>query len=131
MAVLLHYRATRPQALSTDEITLVRGLVAAHNAAFPFEAELITLAEPGDDALQGTTTLPEQDPFTTLLGLAHWCRALTEVRRALPGSAWEVSVDDETVPWDDDAGFGWPEQRDPATLQMMEQLRAGPGPRQT
>lgn len=125
MAVRLHYRATRPQALSPDEISVARGLVAAHNAAFPFEGELLTLAGSADDALHGTTTLPAQDPFATFLGLAHWCHALTEVRRALPGTAWDVRVDDDPVPWDDETGFGWPEQRDPATLQLMEQMRAG------
>jgi len=125
MAVRLHYTATRPQALTTDEVAVARGLVAAHNAAFPFEAELLSLAAPGDDALHGTTTLPEQDPFSTFLGLTHWCRALTEVRRALPGSSWRVTVDDEPVPWDDETGFGWPEQRDPAVLELMEQMRTG------
>ena len=126
MAVRLHYSATRSHALTQDEVAVARGLVAVHNATFPFEAELLTLTDPGDAALLGTTTLPEQDPFATFLGLAHWCRALTDVRRALPGSTWQVSVDDEPVPWDDEAGFGWPEQRDPATLQLMEQLRASP-----
>lgn len=123
MAVRLHYRATRPQVLSSDEVALARGLVAAHNAAFPFEAELLTLADADDDVLHGTTTLPGQDPFATFLGLAHWCRALTEVRRALPGTVWDVRVDDEPVPWDDGAGFGWAEQRDPATLELMERMR--------
>ena len=123
MAVRLHYRATRPHALSADEVTTARGLGAAHNADFPYDAELLTLAAPGDEALEGTTTLPEQDPFSTFLGLTHWCRALTEVRRALPGTQWEVSVDDEPVPWDDEGGFGWPEQRDPATLELMRDLR--------
>ncbi|UZN03621.1 hypothetical protein [Cellulomonas sp. S1-8] len=123
MAVRLHYSATRSLALSPDEIAVARGLVAAHNAAFPFEAELLTLSHPGDGALHGTTTLPAQDPFATLLGLAHWCRALTEVRRALPGTSWQVGVDGDPVPWDDEVGFGWPEQRDPALLALLEQGR--------
>ncbi|MCC2334901.1 hypothetical protein [Cellulomonas wangsupingiae] len=123
MAVRLHYSAARSHPLTQDEVAVARGLVAVHNATFPFEAELLTLAAPGDDALHGTTTLPEQDPFTTFLGLAHWCRALTEVRRALPGTTWEVRVDDEPVPWHDEVGFGWAEQRDPEVLELMEQLR--------
>ncbi len=126
MAVRLHYSATRPQALSPDEVAVARGLMAVHNAAFPFEAELLTLADPGDRSLHGSTTLPAQDPFSTFLGLAHWCRALTELRRALPGTTWQVDVDDEPVPWDDEAGFGWPEQRDPRLLAEMEQLRTAP-----
>lgn len=129
MAVRLHYRAARAHALSPDEATAARALLDTHNAAFPFDAELLSLdgagEGAGETALHGSTTLPEQDPFTTFLGLAHWCQALTDLRRALPGTTWDVSVDDEPVPWDDATGFGWPEQRDPATLQLMEQMRTG------
>ena len=71
-------------------------------ATFPFDAELPSLdgagEGAGETALHGSTTLPEQDPFTTFLGLAHWCQALTDLRRALPGTTWDVSVDDEPVP---------------------------------
>ena len=125
MAVRLHYRATRPAPLTPDEVAGARGLVAAHNADFPFDADALDLADPGDASLQGSTTLPQQDPFATFLGLAHWCRALTDVRRALPGTAGHVSVDDDPVPWDDEAGFGWPEQRDPALLASMHEMRSG------
>ncbi|TFH71367.1 hypothetical protein [Cellulomonas sp. HD19AZ1] len=124
MAVRLHYRATRPAPLTPDEVAVARGLVAAHNADFPFDADALDLADPGDASLQGSTTLPQQDPFATFLGLAHWCRALTDVRRALPGTSWQVSVDDDPVPWDDEAGFGWPEQRDPTLLASMQQMRS-------
>ncbi|WP_046529857.1 MULTISPECIES: hypothetical protein [Cellulomonas] len=124
MAVRLHYRATRPAPLTPDEVAVARGLVAAHNADYPFDADALDLADPGDASLQGSTTLPQQDPFATFLGLAHWCRALTDVRRALPGTSWQVSVDDDPVPWDDEAGFGWPEQRDPTLLASMQQMRS-------
>ncbi|MBO9568584.1 MAG: hypothetical protein J7503_07140 [Cellulomonas iranensis] len=124
MAVRLHYRATRPAPLTPDEVAVARGLVAAHNADYPFDADALDLTDPGDASLQGSTTLPQQDPFATFLGLAHWCRALTDVRRALPGTSWQVSVDDDPVPWDDEAGFGWPEQRDPTLLASMQQMRS-------
>lgn len=125
MAVLLHYRVTRPQALTGDEIAVARGLAAAHNATFAFDGERLTLDATDGRTLEGTTALPARDPFATFLGLVHWCRALTELRRSLPGTTWQVRVDDEPVPWDDEAGFGWAEQRDPATLQLMEQMHAG------
>lgn len=124
MAVRLHYTATRPHGLTADEVAVARGLVTTHNATFPYEAELLTLADPDADALVGTTTLPDQDPFASFLGLAHWCRALTELRRALPGTVWHFDVDGAPVPWDDETGFGWAEQRDPAYLDLMEQLRS-------
>lgn len=123
MAVRLHYRAERAAALTDAEVAAARDALTTHTEAFPFDGEPLTLEAAGD-ALEGAANLPQQDPFASFLGLAHWCRALTDVRRAVPGASWQVTVDDEPVPWDDAAGFGWPEQHDPATLRMMEEMRA-------
>lgn len=125
MAVRLHYRASRPHTLTTDDVTVARGLLAAHHAALDLDAAPLTVDHPDAATLTGAADLPAQDPFATFLALAHWCHALTELRRALPGTDWHVAVDDEPVPWDDATGFGWPEQRDPAVLAEMAQLRAG------
>jgi hypothetical protein len=124
MGVSLHWSASRGHALSSTEEAQLRGLVAAHNASFAYDAQTLQIDPPQQDGpvLQGSTQLPSADPFATFLGLAHWCQALTDMRRALPDAVWEAHVDGEPVPWDDAEGYGWPEQRDPALMAEMQQL---------
>jgi hypothetical protein len=126
MAVFVTWSAARARPLTNDEEQLLRGLAAAHDATFPFDAAPLHVAVPagGPAVAEGSTNLPSGDPFATVLGLAYRCRGLTDLRRALPDATWTVHLDGDPVPWDDEAGYGWPEQHDPAFLAELEQMRA-------
>ena len=52
---------------------------------------------------EGATKLPDNSEDALWELLQHWCRLLSEVRRAVPGAEWHVHVDDHDIPWDEEA----------------------------
>lgn len=54
--------------------------------------------EPGV-IFEGATTLPDNPSDALWLGLQHWCRLLSEIRRALPDSSRRMHVDDHDILW--------------------------------
>ncbi len=111
MSVSLYYSARRPVPLTAAESAAVERVVTAQRAAFPYpdEEDLCLYESPGDgpdDVLAGSTKLPV-DPDRALPVIAHVLGSVTELRRALPGAAWHVHLDDLDVPWDEAGGYGF------------------------
>jgi hypothetical protein len=50
---------------------------------------------------QGATQLPDNTRDAILIGVEHWCEALTEIRRVLNDAEWYVSVDDHKIQWNE------------------------------
>jgi hypothetical protein len=114
VGVSIYYTATRPQPLSATERAAIDAAIARHPLATVLEA--CGLAEdefdgedfcvyPADAAtepgvvLDGATKLPLCSENTMWEAVQHWCRLLSEVRRAVPGAAWHVHIDDHDIPW--------------------------------
>lgn len=57
----------------------------------------------GDRVLQGSTALPDADEKDAAKALGHLCRALTELRRAVPSLKFEVYLDETEIVWDEAA----------------------------
>lgn len=51
--------------------------------------------------LRGAMWLPDNSREHMWKGLVHWCKVLTEIRRALEDASWYVNVDDSAVEWDE------------------------------
>ena len=64
-----------------------------------------------DVVFEGATELPAHSADAMWAALQHWCKLLTNVRRALADATWQVNVDDVDIPWDENTGF------DPAVAQ--------------
>ncbi|MFD7733288.1 hypothetical protein ACFV6F_23215 [Kitasatospora phosalacinea] len=116
MSVSLYYAASRALPLTAAEAAAVERVVAAALTSFPYEdEECLHLyeglhegrygggGEPGR-LLAGSTKMP-LDPERALPVILHVLGSVTELRRALPGAAWHVHLDDLDVPWDEDGGY--------------------------
>ena len=116
MSVSIYYAATRPEPLTQAE----RFTVDSAIAKYAVEDQTDTYCETGQglnwesfcvydpDAaaepttvFEGATKLPDNSDDAMWTGIRHWCSLLTEIRNALPGASWEVSVDDHDIVWDD------------------------------
>ena len=108
MSVSLYYAASRALPLTAAEAAAVERVVAAASASFPYEDEECLYLYEGDDEpgrlLAGSTKLP-LDPERALPAIVHVLGSVTELRRALPGAAWHVHLDDLDLPWDEDSGY--------------------------
>ncbi|GLW59013.1 hypothetical protein [Kitasatospora phosalacinea] len=108
MSVSLYYAASRALPLTSAEAAAVERVVAAALASFPYEDEECLHLYGGADEpgrlLAGSTKMP-LDPERALPVLVHVLGSVTELRRALPGAAWHVHLDDLDVPWDEDGGY--------------------------
>lgn len=51
--------------------------------------------------IEGTTELPDNSEEAIWIGLQHWCKALSELRRLIPDADWHVHVEDHNIDWDD------------------------------
>lgn len=51
--------------------------------------------------LEGATKLQDNAEEACWIGLQHWCKALTDIRSAMPDAAWSVHMDDHEITWDE------------------------------
>ncbi|MEU3948392.1 hypothetical protein [Streptomyces sp. NPDC029526] len=126
MSVSLYYSARRDEPLTDAETAAVGRIAAARHASFPHPGEEgLHLYEGGGDAaeqvLAGSTKLPRA-PELVLPVIAHVLDSVTELRRALPGAAWHVHLDDLDVDWDEDEGYALPGMRDAGLLTELDGL---------
>lgn len=113
MSVSLYYNARRATPLTATETAAVERITAAHLASFPYDDEesLYLYAPAGcepDEIIAGSTKMPRV--FERLMPVIdHVLDSVTELRRTLPGAAWEVHMDDVEFPWDEAEGYVLPE----------------------
>ncbi|WP_051701672.1 MULTISPECIES: hypothetical protein [Mycetocola] len=109
MGISLYYSASRAHPITAVENAVIEEIVLRQNAAFPFDYEDIDF-EPDTppNLFSGSTKLPLDTPETTTEALAHWLRAFSELRRALPEADWELAMDDLDIPWNDIDGYTLP-----------------------
>ena len=116
MSVSIYYTARREQPPSPNEQAAVDRIRASysirdqveryvqkrggHNGENFHVYDRDKPTEPGV-IFQGATKLPDNDEDALWELLQRWCKLLSEVRRALPGAAWHVHVDDHDIPWDE------------------------------
>ncbi|MFF8773509.1 hypothetical protein [Kitasatospora sp. NPDC015120] len=112
MSVSIYYSARRATPLTEAETASVEQALAAHAASFPFSDEEGVApydydeTEP-DELVCGATKLPS-DPSRLLPVMTEVLSTLSALRRALPGTEWDVHMDDLDVPWDEADGYAFP-----------------------
>jgi hypothetical protein len=116
MGVSIYYRCYRSYALSVEERKSISEIVERYSVKKQIEEYFITgkgwngedfcfYSEPLDSPeaiLEGATGLPISTVAICCTAIEHWCNLLSEIRRFLPDSSWEVHVDDYEIPWNKD-----------------------------
>lgn len=102
MSAILYYSADRDEPLGSAERAALEGLLAGH-------PELVLEEEPEPPRIvDGATELPDE-PRDYLPVVDAVLRGVTELRSALPGAAWEVTIEDQPIEWSDLDGYTTPE----------------------
>lgn len=116
MSMSIYYAAARPRPLTQGEIEQVEAVELRFSVDDQIESYLRTgrgpnwesftiyptddLTQPGI-VLEGATRLPDNSEDALWIGVQHWCRALTALRRILQDAQWQVHVDDHDIHWDE------------------------------
>ena len=114
-SISIYYKATRATPLSNSEKKTVDALVAKYSMDGEIEKYLRTgkglnwesfsfvpSNEP-EVVLYGATKLPNNTKEASWLGVQHWCKLLSEIRRAIPNATWNVRVENHEMQWDSNA----------------------------
>lgn len=119
MSISIHYLAYRRHQLSTSERASIDELIRRYSVKEQIEEyqhsveglnwESFCVYDPNAPTkpgviFEGATRLPDNSSEALWLGLQHWCRLLSEIRRALPDASWRVHVDDHDILWDQARG---------------------------
>ena len=117
MSVSIYYEARRHHRLTPEEQRAVEEIISTHSVDADIQRYLETgvgpnwepfcvydASEPSeaDVVFEGATKLPDDSQDAIWVGVQHWCRVLTEIRRALPGADWDVHVDDHRISWNEE-----------------------------
>lgn len=118
MAISIYYTARRKTALTSSEKVAVSTIIDHYSVDEQIEQLLATGAglnwesfdfslnsEPGGlfkkgIVFSGSTKLPDNQEEATWIGVLHWCKCLSEIRVALPGCDWQVTVENHELQWD-------------------------------
>lgn len=117
MGVSIYYTARRAEPLTLAEQSAIEAAVARHPLSMLLEecgvAEDVYDGEdfcvfmanlhtgPGV-VFEGATKLSLYSEDAMWAAVKHWCRLLSDMRRMLPDTAWQVYIDDHEIPWDED-----------------------------
>lgn len=116
MGVSIYYEVRRKEPLSSEEWEAIRDIQQKYSVddeirqggglnweSFTFYNDLEG-HEPSaaEVVLEGSTKLPSNREDAVLVGLRRWCAALTEIRRAVEGGEWRVTVEDHEILWNPD-----------------------------
>jgi hypothetical protein len=117
MGISIYYTAYRERALTQDEQKAVAKLIGRYDlsarngeqdqAAERMRWESFCVYDANDPSepgvvFEGATGLPMNSEDDFWMAIQHWCRLLTEIRRALPGTTWQVHIDDHDIVWDEE-----------------------------
>lgn len=113
MSISIYYEATRDIPLSFSEQSLLSDIVKSYSVDSDIEQYLSTGSglnwesfsfyekpEGKSVILQGSTKLPNNTEDATWVGVEHWCKLLSQLRRQLPNARWTVRVEDHEMYWD-------------------------------
>jgi hypothetical protein len=119
LSISIYYSARREQPLSPAERANVDALVAKYT----IEEQLAERERTGEGpnwesfcvynsvgaeesgvVFEGATKLPDNSEKSLWLGVQHWCRLLSEIRRVLQDASWQVHIDDHSIVWDEERG---------------------------
>jgi hypothetical protein len=119
MSFSIYYTAHRKTPLTPKE----RALVNESESRYTIEGQIVERERTGegynwtsfcvydpadptepDVVFEGATQLPDNSEDAVWTGLQHWCQLLTEIRRAVHGASWRVTVDDHEILWDEKRG---------------------------
>lgn len=116
MGVSIYYRAIRTEPLSPAERLSIDEIVARYavedqieeyirsGSGFNWQSFCVYDIDEGTEpntVLEGATGLPSNSDVAPSVGLRHWCKLLTEIRRKVVGCDWQVQVEDCEIKWDD------------------------------
>lgn len=119
MSISLYYTARRSTALLPGELEAIRLLVKKYSVDDQIEKRTLLKKAPNWESFciydsrnpsapgvifEGATKLPDNSQEFLWQGVQHWCQLLTDIRKAVPGAEWSVSVDDHEVEWDHESG---------------------------
>lgn len=104
MSLSIYYSADRDRPLTGDEQRQISALVASHPPAGD-EWESFGVYSPSANTriFEGATKVSLPGGGDAWPVIQHWCRLLTEIRRAVPDARWRVAVEDHEIVWDDTA----------------------------
>lgn len=110
MSISLYYDAKRDMVLSESEQQVLNIIIEKYNKAFSlkedgesFSVYRYNLNEP-ESVFSGSIGLPD-DPEKASVATLYWMECLSELRRYLSNCAWEVSLDDYDIPWNESEGY--------------------------
>ncbi len=115
MSVSIYYKVVRAAPLTDAERKTIDGLVEKYSVDNDIEEYLKTgqglnwesfsFSDPVEPkvVLAGSTALPNNTEDATWIGVQHWCKLLSEIRRVIPNAIWNVHVEDHEMQWDSKA----------------------------
>ena len=114
MSISIFYTAVRRHGLTDAEqsaIAAVRSKYSQHDQIEKYLStgeglnwESFSFYDPplsSGAIIEGATKLPDNSEDASWIGVQHWCKALSELRRAIPDAIWRVHVEDHDIPWDE------------------------------
>lgn len=111
MSMSIYYNVTQSTPLSENEEKTIENLLAKYSVDDDIEEymktgkglnwESFTFYETDEPkvVLNGSTTLPDNTDEANWIGIQHWCKLLSEIRRLIPNAIWEVQVEDHDIEW--------------------------------
>jgi hypothetical protein len=116
MSVSIYYTAKRNTPLTQEETIAIQRIVKENDVGAQVKAywetgqgynwETFTIYNPNnptavDVIFEGATKLPDNTSDASIIGLEHWLKVLTQIRRAIRNASWHVHVDDTDIPWNE------------------------------
>ena len=114
MSLSIYYEARRSSPLSDSEKAEVTRIVDQYSVDEEIESFVATGdgfnwesfdfkldAAPGV-VFAGSTQLPDNSEEAPIKSVEHWSQCLAELRRAIKGANWNVTVEDAPLHWDDE-----------------------------
>ena len=113
MSVSVYYSAKRADALTAAEIQAINALLEAFNANkgasscedMDFYAVVGEYGGYEDCVLLQGALKPSRNLFNARKNMRHILASLSAMRRPLPASVWDVSLDDLSAHWNEEQGF--------------------------
>jgi hypothetical protein len=116
VGVSIYYTAKRNWPLSAEERAGIKRVVDHYAVEDRIDTYCATgegpnwqsffVYDPGDPTepdvvFEGATGLPNNNEEAFGIGVAHWCAALSKIRRLIAHAEWRVHIDDRTIKWDE------------------------------